>query len=104
MPRRPVFTVICLTAGFVFAALGALVLMAQCMEWLSFGNWNPVSIRYALNYFAIHTPHFGAASTGIRKFFNWLEDALLGLPLSLVLIGIGGLIAAIGVKPALIQK
>ena len=89
-----------MTTGIVFGALGALVLIAQCMEWLSFGNWNPVSARYALNYFAVHTPHFGSTTTIMRKIFNRLENGFLDLPLSMVLLGIGGLIAATGVRHA----
>lgn len=86
--------------GFIIGALGALVLFAQCIEWWSFGNWNPVSVHYALNYFAIHLPHFVSTATGIQKMFNWLEDGFLNLPLSIVLLGIGGLIAAMGAKQA----
>jgi hypothetical protein len=97
MPRQPLFT-ICFIAGFVIGTLGGLVLSAQCIEWLSFGNWNPVSVQYALNYFAIHAPHFVSPGTGIHKMFNWLEDGFLELPLSIVLLGIGGLSAAIGAK------
>jgi hypothetical protein len=87
-------------AGFTIGGLGALVLFAQCTEWLSFGNWNPVSVRYALNYFAIHRPHFVSTASSIQKIFNWLQDGFLDLPLSIVLLGIGGLIAAMGVKHA----
>ena len=100
MLRQPPFTIFCMITGFVIAALGALVLFAQCMEWLSFGNWNPVSVRYALNYFAIHPPHFVSSAFGIPNIFNWLQDGFLNLPLSIVLLGIGGLIAAIGVRHA----
>jgi hypothetical protein len=100
MPRKPLFTIFCMIAGFIIGALGALVLFAQCLEWWSFGNWNPVSVRYALNYFAIHPPHFVSTAFGIQRIFNSLEDEFLNLPLSIVLLGIGGLIAAIGAKHA----
>jgi len=93
MPRQPLFTVCCMIIGIVIGALGALVLFAQCMQWLSFGNWNSVSVRYAFDYFAIHPPHISTA-LGILKIFNWLRDRLLDLPLSIVLLGIGCLIAA----------
>ena len=96
MPRQSLFTILCVIAGFAIGALGGLVVIAQCMEWLSFGNWNPVSVQYGLNYFAVHTPHFGSTATGIWKIVNGLEHGLLELPLSIVLLGIGGLIAATG--------
>jgi hypothetical protein len=98
--RQLLFTVFCVITGFIIGALGALVLFAQCTEWLSFGNWNPVSVRYALNYFAIHPPHFVSSASGIQKIFNWLQDGFLNLPLSIVLLGLGGLIAAVGAKHA----
>lgn len=96
MPRGPLFTIFCMIAGFAIGALGALVLFAQCAEWWSFGNWNPVSIRYAFDYFEIQPPHFNSTTLGIQKIFNWLRDGFLNLPLSIVLLGIGSLLAAVG--------
>ena len=99
MPRQPLLTIFCMITAFIIGALGALVLFAQSMEWLSFGNWNPVSVRYALNYFAIHPPYL-VSSAGIQKIFKWLQDGFLDLPLSIAFLGIGGLIAAVGAKYA----
>ncbi len=82
--------------GLVIGALGALVLFAQWIEWFSFGNWNPISVGYAFDYFGLQSPHFISATLGIQRIFNWLCDAFFDLPLSLVLLGIGGLIAIIG--------
>lgn len=96
MPRQPPFTIFCMITGFVIAALGVSVLFAQCIEWLSYGNWNPVSIGYAFGYFDIQPPHFISTASGIQKTFNWLRDKFLDLPLSIILLGIGGLIAAMG--------
>ena len=104
MPRQPIFTISCVITGFVIGTLGALVLFAQWIEWFSFGNWNPISVRYAFDYFGIQPPHFISTALGFRKIFNWLRDGFLDLPLSVVLLGIGGLIAAIGGKQAQAKK
>ena len=104
MPRQPIFTISCVITGFVIGMLGALVLFAQWIEWFSFGNWNPISVRYAFDYFGIQPPHFISTALGIGKIFNWLGDGFLDLPLSVVLLGTGGLIAAIGGTHAQAKK
>src|ERR1700733_281211 len=97
MPRQTLFSIICLILGFAIGALGMLVVFAQCIEWWSFGNWNQVSVRYAFEYFTRHSPNLIlTASLDISKIFNRLRDGLLNLPLSIVLLGIGCLITAIG--------
>lgn len=98
MLRQPIFAISCMITGLVIGALGALVLFAQWIEWFSFGNWNPISVRYAFDYFAIQLPHFISRALGVQKIFNWLRDGFLDLPLSIILLGTGGLIAAIGGK------
>ena len=82
--------------GFAIGALGMLVVFAQCIEWWSFGNWNQVSVRYAFEYFTRQSPNFILTALDVPRIFNWLRDGLLNLPLSIVLLGIGGLITAIG--------
>jgi hypothetical protein len=82
MPRRSLVAIFCITTGLVVGALGALVLFMQFAEWWSFGNWNAVSIRYVLGHFHIQFPDF--------------ISIVLELPLCLILLGIGGLIVAIG--------
>ena len=74
MQRQPIFAISCMIAGFVIGALGVLVLFAQWIEWFNFGNWNPISVRYAFHYFGIQPPHFTSAALGIYKIFNWLRD------------------------------
>lgn len=95
MTRRPLFAVLCVITGFAIGAFGALVLFAQFIEWRSFGNWNPVSIRYALDYFEVQPPHFIAS--GFQKIFNWRRDGFLDLPLSIVLLCIGSFIVVVGI-------
>jgi hypothetical protein len=84
MPRRSLLAIFCITTGLIIGALGALVLFMQFAEWWSFGNWNAVSIRYVFGHFHIQFPD--------------VISIMLDLPLSLVLLGIGGLIIAFGVK------
>jgi hypothetical protein len=84
MKRRSLLSIFCITTGAVIGALGALVLFMQLAEWWSFGNWNVVSIRYFLGHFHI-------------QFSNFIP-IVLDLPLSFILLGIGGLIVAIGSK------
>jgi hypothetical protein len=100
MRKQPVFTISLMITGFVIGALGVLVLFAQWIEWFSFGNWNPISVRYAFDYFGIQPPHFISTALGVQKSLNWLRNGVLDLPLSVVLLGTGGLIAAIGGKHA----
>jgi len=87
MTNRTLITMFCTGIGGVIAALGALVLFMQLAEWWSFGNWNAVSIRYVLSYYKTQSPHFAS------PMFRFLD-----LPASLMLLGIGGLIIAIGAK------
>src|SRR5271163_3358159 len=95
MPRQP-FSIFCIIIGFLIATLGALVLFAQCIEWWSFGNWNPVSVRYAFDYFEIQPPYFISTALGMHKIFRWARDGILDLPLNITLLGVGGFIAVIG--------
>jgi len=65
--------------------LGALVLLAQYLEWQSFGNWNEVSLGYVLAYFEVQPlPFISPASR------------LWALPISAVLIAAGGALSAVG--------
>jgi uncharacterized membrane protein SirB2 len=73
--------------AFAILALGALIIFAQSIEWWTFGNWNPVSVRYALGYFEIQPRSFTT-----QKFLDF--------PLSMVFLAISILIAAIGVRHA----
>jgi hypothetical protein len=98
MPRLPLFTIFCMTTGFVIGTLGALIVLAQGLEWWSFGDWNPVSIGYVLDHFRIQPPNFYPTASG--KLTNWLRDKCLDFPLSIALLGIGGVIAAIGIRHA----
>ena len=84
MRTRALCSLFCLI-GFLLAALGALVLLAQYLEWRSFGNWNAVSVRYVLTYFEVQPPPFISPASLI-----W------DLPISAVLIGAGGAIAIVG--------
>jgi hypothetical protein len=99
--RQALFTIFCVLIGLAIAALGVLVVCAQCIEWWNFGNWNPVSVRYAVEYFERQPSHFISRALGVLKIFNWLREEFLDLPLSVILLGIGSLIAAIGGKQAL---
>jgi uncharacterized membrane protein len=74
-----------LLIGFLLGALGALVLVAQYLEWQSFGNWNAVSFRYVLVYFELQPPTFPSP-----------EARVWDLPLSAVFIGTGGAIIMMG--------
>ena len=85
-----ILAVLCIIAGLAIATLGALVLLAQSLQWWSNGVWNPVSLEYVLEYYGILSPRF--ASQGI---LNRLREDLLELPLSLVL-EMSGLVAIIG--------
>src|SRR5262249_58626057 len=75
----------CLIIGALLGALGALVLLAQYLEWQSFGNWNAVSLRYALVYFDVQ-----------RLLLISPASRVWDLPLSAVLIGLGGAVATVG--------
>ena len=83
MRTRALCSLFCLMFGFLLAALGLLVLLAQYLEWRSFGNWNAVSVRYVLTYFEVQLPFVSPTSR------------ILDFPISAVLIGAGGAIAAI---------
>jgi hypothetical protein len=84
MRRTNFFVVLCKITGFTVVALGGLILCAQCTEWLSYGNWNPVSFLYVLGYFKIQLPVF-------------LERVeLLDFPVSWALLVIGSLIVVLG--------
>jgi len=98
MLSKPPFAIFCMITGFVIGALGVLVLLAQCAEWLSFGNWNPVPVMYAFDYFDIQLPHFISTASGIQKILYGFRAGFSHLPLSITLLGIGGLIAAMGGK------
>ena len=85
MLSRRLFTIFCRIVGLTFGLLGALILAAQCAEWWSYGDWNVVSIRYVLSYFDVIPQPFMPGRYG-----------LLDLPMSALLFGAGGLIAALG--------
>jgi hypothetical protein len=87
MPIRHYFALFCLIAGLAVGALGLLVVIAQTLEWWSFGNWNPVSLRYVLDYFTIRPPHFVP-----------MAGKIWDLPANVVLLVVGALIATIGGK------
>jgi hypothetical protein len=86
--KQPLFTSFFMITGFIIAALGTLVLFAQCMEWFSFGNWNSVSVQYAFGYFDIRVPHF-------------ISICFSRLPLSVTLLVVGGLTAAVAKRRSL---
>jgi len=73
MRRQPIFTISCMITGLVIGALGALVLFAQWIEWFSFGNWNPISVRYAFDYFGFQPPHFISTALGVQKIDGALD-------------------------------
>src|ERR1700747_3091104 len=85
MRRHTLCSVFCLAIGFPLGALGALALLAQYLEWQSFGNWNAVSLRYVSAYFEVQLPPFISPASLIWDF-----------PISAVLMGAGGSIAIIG--------
>ena len=85
MRARAVCSLFCLMFGFLLAALGVLVLLAQYLEWRSFGNWNSVSFRYALAYFDVQ-----------RLLLISPASRVWDLPLSAVLMGLGGAVATVG--------
>ena len=88
MPRRTLFTVCCWIIGLAFCALGALVLSAQSAEWWSYGDWNPVSIGYVLDYFNILPAP--VISIGYR---------FLDLPVSVAFFGIDASQPHAGIRP-----
>ena len=73
---------VCMCAFVVLISLSALVVVAQFLEWHSYGNWNPVSPRYVFEYFEMRPAHIALASR------------LWDLPLSLILLFAGCSIAA----------
>jgi hypothetical protein len=77
------FRVIFVGIGCVIAAMGVLIVAAQSLEWWAYGNWNPVTLRYVFIYFFDSPPRFAAER-------GW------NLPLSGTLIGVGALVAAVG--------
>jgi hypothetical protein len=85
MRTRALCSLFCLMFGFLLAALGAFVLLAQYLEWRSFGNWNAVSLRYALAYFDVQ-----------RLLLISPASRVWDLPLSAVLMGLGGAVATVG--------
>jgi len=84
MRRTTFFAVLCRITGFALVALGGLILCAQCIEWVSDGNWNTVSFRYVLGYFKIRLPVF------------FERGELVDFPVSWALLVTGSLIAVLG--------
>jgi hypothetical protein len=84
--RRNLLFLSILSIGLLLGSLGALVLLAQYLEWQSYGNWNAVSLRYALAYFNVQLPLLNSPTWRV-----W------DLPLSAVLIGLGAAIAVVGI-------
>jgi hypothetical protein len=75
-----------MATSIALITFGALVLIAQFLEWYNFGNWNSVSPRYVFEYFELRpVPHISMTST------------LWDLPLSMILFVVGFIFSVIGV-------
>jgi hypothetical protein len=78
------FRIIFLGVGCAIVAMGALIVAAQTLEWWSYGNWNPVTLRYVFIHFFDSPTRFAAVR-------GW------NLPLSGTLVGAGALVATVGI-------
>jgi hypothetical protein len=74
-----------LVIGLGLGTLGALVLLAQYLEWRSFGNWNEVSLGYVLAYFEVQPLPFISPASRLWE-----------LPINAVLIAAGGALITVG--------
>jgi hypothetical protein len=86
------------SAGFLAAIAGLLILAGQCIAWLKFGVWTPVSVHVVLEDFGVPDPEVKQSMVGLQKLIDWLLPIILDLPLSAVLVIVGGLIVSFSDK------
>jgi hypothetical protein len=90
-----------LAAGGVLALVGLLIFVGQVVIWLRIAEWHPFSVAALFYELGIPEPHpVFLGWMGLQKIIDSLIAAALDLPASLVLIGIGGVLASMSEKEA----